>query len=421
MSAFLPSDRQRDIYIRGSRGIKPELPVDFRTLEEKAKKKLSRDAFGYIACGAGQEDGIRNNLKAFSSYSLIPSMASGLSSVDTGIELLGKSLPFPVLFAPIGVLSLAHPRGDLELASASDETRVPMIFSNQASYPMEETAKEIHSGPYWFQLYFSKSKDLVDSLVHRAESCGCSALVLTLDTTTLGWRVQDLNAGYLPFIRGLGIAQYTSDPVFRDLMADIDLSNQDSGGFSIKKLMLAHDLMKNYPGAYWNNWRTKDPIRAVRKFIEIYSRPELSWEDVCWLKSRTRLPLILKGILRPDDALRGLDAGADAIVVSNHGGRQVDRVISSLDALPVIRKQLPTDFPLLLDSGIRTGSDIFTALALGANAVLVGRPYVYAMALKGKAGVVEWMGNLLAELEITMKLTGCCKISEIHPGLVIRK
>ncbi len=390
-------------------------------LEKLAEKKLRKEAFDYIACGAGQEDGIRNNRTAFSSYQIMPRMASGLRAVETEVQLLGQSLPYPVLFAPVGVLGLAHPRGDLELAAASSQTRVPMIFSNQASVPMEETAQMIHNCPYWFQLYFSKSRELVESFVHRAESCGCSALVLTLDTTTLGWRTRDLDNAYLPFIRGLGIAQYTSDPVFRKLMADTDLSSQNSSGFTLRKLALAHSMMKNYPGSYWKNWRTKDPIKAVRKFIEIYSRPELSWDDVAWLKSITKLPLIIKGVLTVEDSLRAMDAGADAIVVSNHGGRQVDRVISSLDALVSIRKNVPAAFPLLLDSGIRSGTDVFIALASGASAVLVGRPYVYAMALQGKEGIAEYTSNLLAELLITMKLTGCSKISDIHPELVSRR
>nr|MBP6522854.1 alpha-hydroxy-acid oxidizing protein [Saprospiraceae bacterium] len=340
---------------------------------------------------------------------------------DLSIDLFGTKSVAPVLFAPIGVLSLAHPNGDLELAEASAASGVPMIFSNQASHSMEACASRLSGNNYWFQLYFSKSNELVESFVSRAENCGCKAIVLTLDTTTLGWRQRDLNNAYLPFIKGLGIAQYTSDPVFKRLMQNADLTPNTKTPFNLSKLLLAHQLMRNYPEPYFTNWKTKNPIKAVKTFIDLYSRPNLNWEDIKWLRSITKLPILLKGILHPSDAMRTIDTGIDGIIISNHGGRQIDQVISSLDALKEIKKTVPANYPLLLDSGVRTGTDIFTALALGAKGILLGRPYVYALALQGKHGVLEYCRNLLAEFEITMSLAGSKSLQELNTDFLTTK
>ncbi|MBK9272103.1 MAG: alpha-hydroxy-acid oxidizing protein [Saprospiraceae bacterium] len=418
---FNPADRQKEIYTEGAMGHKPKLPIDFKTLEQKASKILSKNAFGYIATGAGQEEGILNNQIAFSSWNIVPAVASGIQNLNTNREILGLDLPWPIMYAPVGVLDLARPKGDLLLAKASKQTEIPMIISNQASTPMEEIARALHSQNFWFQLYFSKSKELVRSFVYRAESCGAKAIVLTLDTTTLGWRHRDLNNAYLPFIRGLGIAQYTSDPVFKALLQDVNLHTQKSTGNIFQKLRLLHELLRNYPGSYMSNLKSKEPIKAVRNFIEIYSRPELNWEDIRWLKEISNIPVLLKGILHPNDAKKAHDIGIDGIVVSNHGGRQIDKVLSSLEALVEIKKIIPQDYPLILDSGIRTGTDIFIALALGAKAVLLGRPYVYGMAINGSQGVVEISKNILAEFEITMKLAGCPNIESITEEKLAKK
>ena len=414
MNFLSGASRQKDIYVKGTEGIKPLIPVDFRTLEQLAEKKLNPKAFGYIATGAGSEKGIKNNAEAFSKYTIIPRMAHGGILPDLSSELFGRKLESPLLFAPIGVLGLAHPKGDLELAAAASASGIPMIFSNQASYSMESCASLLAGNNYWFQLYFSKSNELVESFVSRAENCGCKALVLTLDTTTLGWRQRDLNQAYLPFIRGLGIAQYTSDPVFKKLMQKADVTANKGTPSNLTKIILAHQLMTHYPEPYFRNWKTKDPIKAVRTFIDIYSRPNLNWEDIRWLRSITKLPILLKGILHPEDARMAIDSGIDGLIISNHGGRQIDQVISSLDALKEIKKTVPMEYPLLLDSGIRTGTDIFIAMALGAKAVLLGRPYVYALALHGKAGVLEYCQNILAEFEITMSLVGSKSLKEIN-------
>jgi lactate 2-monooxygenase len=296
-----------------------------------------------------------------------------------------------------------------------------MIFSNQASRPMEECAAELGESPRWFQLYWSTSDELVESLVGRAEACGCEAIVLTLDTTTVGWRPRDLEPAFLPFLRGQGIAQYTSDPVFRRLMAAGSEGNgspQPPPTPQALRTLVA--LTRAYPGSFWRTLASGDGRAAVQRFVEIFSRPTLAWSDLPFLRERTKLPIVLKGILHPDDARRALDAGVDGIVVSNHGGRQVDGAIATLDALPAVAAAVDGRVPVLLDSGVRGGADAFKALALGASAVLIGRSYVYGLAVAGEAGVVEVLDNLRAELDLTMALAGCASLAEVGPETLER-
>ena len=257
------------------------------------------------------------------------------------------------------MLELAHREADLAVARAARRTGVPMIFSNQASRPMEECAEALGDSPRWFQLYWSTSNELVESLVGRAEACGCEAIVVTLDTTMLGWRTRDLELAFLPFLRGKGIAQYTSDPVFRRLIAA-----EPAGGGTPQpaptpqalRTLLA--LTRAYPGPFWRTCAPATARAAVQRFREIYSRPSLTWTDLPFLRERTKLPILLKGILHPDDARRALDAGVDGIVVSNHGGRQVDGAIATLDALPAVAEAVDGRVPVLLDSGVRAGADV---------------------------------------------------------------
>jgi len=273
---------------------------------------------------------------------------------------------------------------------------------------MEETAAAMGDVPRWFQLYWSRDEDLVDSFIGRAEAMGAGALVVTLDTTMLGWRPDDLDIGSLPFTRGIGIAQYTSDPRFRQLVQE----RMAVGGSGVKpqvtlgaiKTLLS--MSRRHPGKFLANLRSPVPRASVEAFLDIYSNPGLSWDHLATLKERTRLPILLKGILHPDDARRAVDLGVDGIVVSNHGGRQVDGSIASLDALIDIRTAVGDDFPLVLDSGIRTGADVFKALALGANAVALGRPHIYGLAINGADGVTDVIRNVIAELDLTMALTG---------------
>ena len=368
------------------------------------------DAFAYVAAGAGSEETLGANRAAFERRRIVPRMLRDVSERDTGIELFGRSLESPFLLAPIGVLELAHRHADLAVARAARSEGVPMIFSNQASRPMEACAEALGESPRWLQLYWSSSDELVESLVSRAESCGCEAIVVTLDTTILGWRPRDLDPAYLPFLRGKGIAQYTSDPVFRRL------ASEGSGAPDTPQPRPSLSALRTL----FQVTRASDLGRgAVQRFIEIYSRPSLTWDDLPFLRERTRLPILLKGILHPDDATRAVEAGMDGIVVSNHGGRQVDGAIATLDALPGVTAAVGGRIPVLLDGGVRGGADAFKALALGATAVLIGRSYVYGLALAGEAGVREVIQNIKAEFDLTMGLSGCTSIGEIGPECLV--
>ncbi|GAA1423508.1 hypothetical protein GCM10009662_83570 [Catellatospora coxensis] len=297
---------------------------------------------------------------------------------------------------------------------------VPYILSTQASRPMEQCAAAMGDAPRWFQLYWSKSEELVASFLRRAEAAGCEALVVTLDTTVLGWRVRDLDLGSLPFSQGQGIAQYTSDPVFLRLAAE--RAEQPKTGPKPKVTAAAVrsllSIARTHPGPTGRNLRSPLPRAAVETFLDIFSRQDLTWGDLARLRTMTRLPILLKGLQHADDARRALDAGVDGVIVSNHGGRQVDGAIGSLDALPGIVEAVGGRVPVLFDSGVRGGADVFKALALGARAVCVGRPYFYGLALAGADGVRQVLQNLRAELDLTMALTGCASLADVTPELL---
>jgi lactate 2-monooxygenase len=414
-------ERQTSIYLGGVSGDRPAVPVDGAALEERARRSMPKEAYAYIAAGAGNEDTVRENRAAFERWRIVPRVLRDVSERDTTIELFGRRLPHPFLIGPVGVLEMVHAEADLAVARAAAAEGLPMVFSNQASVAMEECARAMGGSPRWFQLYWSRSNELVESLVRRAEACGCDAIVVTLDTTILGWRTRDLDLAYLPFLRGKGIAQYTSDPVFRRLIED------GSGGDSVpeprknlKALSTLIQLTRAYPDRFVRALGSGRARAAVQRFIEIYSRPSLGWTDLPFLRERTKLPILLKGILHPDDARMALEHGMDGIVVSNHGGRQVDGAIATLDALPAIAEAVEDRIPVLLDSGIRGGSDAFKALALGASAVLLGRPYVWGLAIAGEAGVREVIRNYCAEFDLTMGLAGCTSAAEIGPEALTR-
>jgi lactate 2-monooxygenase len=415
-------ERQTSIYLGGISGQTPRVPVDAVKLEAKARRALSKEAFAYIAAGAGGGATIRANRVAFDRWRIVPRMLRDVSERDTSVELLGRRLPGPFLLAPIGVLELAHDEADVAVARAAGAEGVPMIFSNQASRPMEEVAGELGDSPRWFQLYWSSSDELVESLVQRAEACGCDAIVVTLDTMILGWRPLDLDPAFLPFLRGKGIAQYTSDPVFRKLIAEEPAEGSEGGPQpkpTLTALRTLVQLTKAYPDRFVSTLTSGRGRAAVQRFINIYSRPSLTWEELPFLRERTRLPILLKGVLHADDAARAIDEGIDGIVVSNHGGRQVDGSIATLDALPGVVDAVAGRAPVLLDSGIRGGADAFKALALGASAVLIGRPYVFGLALAGEEGVREVIQNHTAEFDLTMGLTGCRSVSEIDRDMLV--
>ena len=410
-----PLNRQSEIYIAGMAGKKPLIPVSARRLEEAARRRMSPEAYAYVAGGAGAEDTVRANREAFERRRIVPRMLRDVSARDTTVELFGRALPAPLLVAPVGVLELAHPEADLAVARAAAAAGVPMIFSSQASVSMEDCAAAMGASPRWFQLYWSKNDALVESFVRRAEASGCEAIVVTLDTTLLGWRTRDLDLAYLPFLRGKGIAQYVSDPVFLASLANPAAPPAGAAKRTVNLHSLAAfaELTRAHPGSFLKNLRSGTPLAAVQQFIATYSRPSLTWAELPYLRARTKLPILLKGILHPDDARKALDAGMDGVIVSNHGGRQVDGAIAALDALPGVVEAIAGRAPVLMDSGVRGGADVLKALALGARAVCIGRPYVYALALAGEAGVLELLRNVASDFELTMGLAGCASAREI--------
>jgi isopentenyl diphosphate isomerase/L-lactate dehydrogenase-like FMN-dependent dehydrogenase len=392
------------------------VPQGAAALEQQAERAMSKEGFAYIAGGAGLETTMKANRAAFERVRIVPRMLRGPATRELGVELFGRTLPAPLLLAPIGVLEMAHRDADVAVARAAAAEGVPMIFSSQASRALEECAAAMGDAPRWFQLYMSTSDDLVRSFVSRAERAGCEAIVVTLDTTMLGWRLRDLDLGYLPFLAGKGIAQYVTDPVFQRLVDDA--SPPERGAVTPGAVRALWRLARAYPGSTWANLRSPRPRQAVRTFLDVFARPSLNWHDLALVRDATELPILLKGILHPDDARRALDEGVDGIVVSNHGGRQVDGSVGSLDVLPAIAEAVGGRAPILLDSGIRGGADVFKALALGATAVLIGRPYCYGLAVAGESGVREVIQNFIADLDLTLGLSGCASLAEVGGELV---
>ena len=411
-------DWQKHIYLQGFAGTQPALPFTFDALELAAERVMTPRAFAYVAGAAGNETGLRGNVTAFEKCKIVPRMLRDVTSCDPGITLFKNKLASPFLLSPVGVLELAHPMADLAVARAAQRCNVPYIFSNQASFAMEETAAVMGNATRWFQLYWSKSRELVASFVERAERCGCTAIVVTLDTTMLGWRNRDLQMAYLPFLEGKGIAQYTSDPVFQKMMDEPEVGNEKRR-VTLQSISGLISMVKRYPGnGFLKKLRSGRPVKAVRKFIQTYSNPATTWDDLKFLRDRTKLPVLLKGILHADDARKAMDSGMDGIIVSNHGGRQLDGVISTFEALPAITSAVNKKIPIILDSGFRGGADAFKALACGADAVCIGRPYVYALALAGEQGVYELLRNYLSEFELTMRLAGCRNVAEIGENVI---
>jgi lactate 2-monooxygenase len=403
--------RQADIYLAGVRGRKPRVPQNAAALERAARRSMRKEGFAYIAGGAGLETTMSANRVAFDRVRIVPRMLRGPAVRKLEVDLFGRTLPAPVLIAPVGVLEMAAHEGDLAVARAAAAEGVPMIFSSQASKPLEECATAMGNAPRWFQLYMSTSDDLVRSFVSRAERAGCEAIVVTLDTTMLGWRLRDLDLGFLPFLSGKGIAQYVSDPVFQRLVDEA--APPERGAVTPAAIRALWRLARAYPGSTWANLRSPRPRQAVRTFLDVFARPSLNWDELAVVRDATRLPVLLKGILHPEDARRALDYGVDGIVVSNHGGRQVDGAMATLDALPAIVEAIAGRVPVLLDSGVRGGADVFKALALGATAVLIGRPYCYGLAIAGEPGVREVIQNFVADFDLTLGLAGCASLAEV--------
>lgn len=422
---------QEEIFRRGVSGFRPNVPSSGPALEAAALKKMSPQARAYVAGGAGAEATIAANRAALDRVEILPRMLRDTTDRDMSTTVLGTKLAAPVMVAPVGAAGLVKANSDVILGEASTEVGVPYILSSQGSNPMEDVAAAMDrvagkasragraaapTAQRWFQLYWSKDENLVRSFVRRAEDCGAGAIVLTVDTTLLGWRPRDLDLGYLPFTRGIGIAQYTSDPRFAELVAE-RLARPDAAAIkptptpqAVRTLL---EISRNHPGTLRENLRSPEPRAAVQTFLDVYSNPALSWSQVEQLRGMTTLPVVIKGILHGGDARRAFDAGADAVMVSNHGGRQIDGSIGSLDALREVRAAVGHERTVLLDSGIRSGADVFKALACGADAVTVGRPSIYGLALDGRRGVAAVLRNILGELDLTMALAGVRSVDEI--------
>ena len=355
----------------------PEWPVTAADWEWAAEKKLDSGAFGYIAGGAGAEHTMRANREAFDRWRIRPRMLTGNDTRDISVEVLGTRSPAPFFLAPVGVLSIAHEEAELGVAKAAASSGVPLLLSSAATHSIEQVAET--NAPRWFQLYWVNDRAICESFVHRAERAGYGAIVVTLDTLTLGWRPRDLRQAYLPFIRGEGCGQYFTDPVF---LARLDKSPEE------------------------------DMLTAAATMLATFPNLGLTWNDLDWLRGQTSLPILVKGVLTADDAQLALDHGVDGVIVSNHGGRQVDGAVAALDALVEVRDALP-EAVVLMDGGIRSASDVLKATALGADAVLLGRPYAYALAVGGQRGVEELIQNLMAEIDLNLALAGAHSIREL--------
>ncbi len=372
---------QTSIYVAGE----SPWPISPDEWETRAAETLEPGPFDYIAGGAGSESTMRANREAFERRRLLPRMLRGNRERELSVDVLGTSSPAPFLLAPVGVLSIAHSHGELDVARASAATGVPLILSSAASHSIEEVAEVMGDAARWFQLYWINDREVAASLVARAEDAGFGAIVVTLDTPVLGWRERDLRNAYLPFLSGEGCAQFFSDPIFRS-------------------------RLERPP--------EEDVLAAAAAMLATFPNLDLTWDDLDWLRSQTELPLLVKGVLAADDASLAFEHGADGIIVSNHGGRQVDGAIATLDALVEVRRGVGPEATVLMDGGIRRGADVLKALALGADAVLLGRPYAYGLAVGGREGVEAVIRHLMADTDLTLALLGARSVDELDTSWI---
>jgi lactate 2-monooxygenase len=376
------ADYYREIYMRGLGGETPSIPVSVAELEQKAAAAMDPRAMNYVFAGAGSEATMDANRKAFSRRRIVPRMLRDVAERDLSTTVLGTEMPAPLMLAPIGVQKIVHEEGELATARAAAALGVPMIVSTASHFSLEEVSEAGGEAPRWFQLYWPNDRELAESFVERAEAAGYGAIVLTVDTFIPGWKARDLQQAWLPFLNGMGVANYFQDPVFR---AGLEKTPEE------------------------------DPGMATGHFLGVQANPSLTWDDLGWLRERTSLPIVVKGIQHVDDAREAARRGIDGIVVSNHGGRQVDGAVGSLDALAPIAEAVGDDLAVLFDSGVRGGADAIKALALGADAVCLGRPYVWGLALEGQAGVETVLEMFLAELDLTMALCGYTRPGQLSP------
>lgn len=367
------ADFQYEIYLNGMTGAVPRLPTDLTRLEELTARRLGPGPVGYVAGSAGDGSTADANRAALRRRRIVPRVLRDVHERDLSVEVLGRALPAPLALAPVGVLSIMHPDAEPAAARAAAAQGVPFVLSSASSTPMEDVAEAMGDGERWFQLYWAKDREVTRSFLQRARASGYTALFVTLDTPLLAWRPRDLDQAYLPFLHGVGTANYFTDPAFRAGLA-----------------RPVHE----------------DPNAAVTHFVGMFADPAKTWPDLAFLRENWDGPIVLKGILHPDDARLAADAGMDGVVVSNHGGRQVAGSVAAADALPRVAEAVGDRLTVLFDSGVRTGDDVFKALALGARAALVGRPYAYGLGLDGQAGVEHVIRCLLAEFDLTLALSG---------------
>lgn len=377
------ADYYREIYARGLGGEAPTIPVAVAELEERAREAMEEQAANYVYACAGGETTMRVNREAFERRRIVPRMLRDVAERDLSTTVLGAELPAPLALAPIGVQGIVHPDGEPGSARAAAALGLPMIASSASHSTLEEIAAAGgEEAPRWFQLYWANDRELVESFVNRAEAAGYGAIVVTVDTFVPGWKPRDLQQAWLPFLNQMGIANYFQDPVFR---AALERPPEE------------------------------DPGAATGHFLGIQANPSLTWDDFAWLRERTSLPVVVKGIQHVDDARQAASRGLDGIVVSNHGGRQVDGAIASLDALEPIAAAVGGELAVLFDSGVRGGADVLKALALGADAACLGRPYVWGLALEGQQGVETVLKMTLAELDLTLALCGYTSPDQLGP------
>jgi lactate 2-monooxygenase len=378
-------DVQLEVYGSAVMGKRIELPFSFDDWEAQAKAALPETAYWYVAGAAGGGSTMRANREAFERVKLRHRVLNDVSVRDISTEVLGTTTAAPFLLAPIGVQGIMHADGERAPAKAAAAAGIPFTLSTVSSVTIEEIAQIMGDAPRWFQLYPARSREIAESMLRRVEAAGYTAIMVTLDTPVLGWREQDLRLGYLPFLEGKGIINYLSDPVFRASLAKSP---------------------------------EEDPRAAIMQFLSVFTNPTFGWNDVDWLRSQTSLPLLLKGVVHPDDARKAIDHGVDGIVVSNHGGRQLDGEIGTLDALPSIVEAVDGAASVLVDSGVRHGADVIKAIALGAKSVLLGRPYAYAMASHGEAGVRHLIRTMMAEIDLELALCGLTSIKGINQSVL---
>jgi lactate 2-monooxygenase len=373
---------QYELYFAGMGGQVPDLPVTYDGWRDQAREVLSDAAFGYVEGSAGSERTAAANRAAFARWRLVPRMLTDVAERDLSVDLLGRTLPAPLLCGPIGVQSIVHPEGEKAVARGAAGLGLPFVLSTVSSFPLEEVALEAGDGPRWFQLYWPSEDAVTDSLVQRAADAGYEAVVVTLDTRLLAWRPRDLATAYLPFLHAEGLANYLTDPAFTSGLPE-------------------------------PNEGMDETQAAVMRWISVFSDPGQTWQQLARFCERSPLPVLVKGIQHPDDGRLAIDAGVAGLVVSNHGGRQVDNAIGALEALPGVVDEVGGEVPVLFDSGVRTGADAAVALALGARAVLLGRPWVWGLAIAGEEGVRHVLRCLLADLDLTMALSGLRTLDEL--------